>query len=180
MRSLYAISVALSQLHILDAPLPQNRHSQDALPETWDGVPEQWAHFAREWSRRATYTNTTVRGVEGHLRKVGRWLADNHPEATRPEDWTPQIAAHFVKAATEMTTGEYLPDYQSRRMRTAKGKPFTTYSRVAMISAVRVFFRDVRHWKVVGPLQVDPWQDLRIPHVLNQMRYPNPRDIRRS
>jgi hypothetical protein len=49
-----------------------------------------------------------------------------------------------------------------------------------MISAVRVFFRDLRQWKVVGPLQVDPWQDLRIPHVLNQMRYPNPRDIRRS
>jgi hypothetical protein len=45
-----------------------------------------------------------VRGLEGHLRKVGRGLADNHPEATRPEEWTPQIAAHFVKAATEMTT----------------------------------------------------------------------------
>jgi hypothetical protein len=123
LRSLHAISVALTQLHILDAPLSLNRHCQDPLPETWVGVPEQWAHFAREWSRRATYTETTVQGVEGHLRKVGRWLADNHPEATRPENWTPQIAAHFVKAATEMTTGEYLPDYQSRRIRTPKGKP---------------------------------------------------------
>jgi hypothetical protein len=49
-----------------------------------------------------------------------------------------------------------------------------------VISTLRVLFRDLRRWKLVGALQIDPSQDLRVPNALARMVGTNPRDIRQA
>jgi len=55
-----------------------------------------------------------------------------------------------------------------------RGKPLTTNTRIAMVSALRCLFRDLRRWKLVGPLQIDVPQDLAVPKPLAVLRRPNP------
>jgi hypothetical protein len=44
-----------------------------------------------------------------------------------------------------------------------RGRPLATNAKVALISSLRILFRDLRRWKLVGPLQIDPAQDLAVP-----------------
>jgi hypothetical protein len=87
-------------------------------------------------------------------------VSAEHPDVTRPEQWTPELAAHFLRSIMEWTTGQYLPAggyfpfiggvaHPVRR-----GKPLTTNTRVGVISTLRVLFRDLRRWKLVGALQI--------------------------
>lgn len=183
-RYLRSISLVLHHPNVIDRPLPMPPGPKQAPP--WDGVAPEWHALVREWQARAIYSRSQVGHVVNAAWKAGRWLADYHPEVTRPEQWTPELAAHFLRSVMDWTTGQYLPaDRQFPNMAgvanpSRRGNPLATQTRITLISALRNLFRDLKRWKLVGPLEIDPRQDLATPKALLRSRSPNPRDIRQA
>jgi hypothetical protein len=175
--------MVLHHFGIIDRPLAMPPGPCQAPP--WDGVAPEWHALVREWQARAIYSPSQIGSIVNTAWKAGKWLAEYHPEVTRPEQWTPELAAHFLRSVMDWTTGQYLPtDRHFPNMAgvaspSRRGKPLTTNTRIAMVSALRCLFRDLRRWKLVGPLQIDVPQDLAVSKPLEVLRRPNPRDIAR-
>ncbi len=62
------------------------------------GVPTEWLACAERW-RDLTPKRPTAKRMEfSCVLAAGRWLAQVHPEVTRPGQWTPTLAAEYVAA----------------------------------------------------------------------------------
>jgi len=184
LRYVRPIATALHHFGIIDRQLPMPPGPKQAPP--WDGVAAEWHALVREWQARAVYSRGHVGHVVNAAWNAGQWLAEYHPEVTRPEQWTPELAAHFLRCVMDWTTEQYLPaDRVSPNMAgvanpSRRGKPLATHTRIGLISGLRNLFRDLRRWKLIGPLEIDPRQDLATPKALLRLRSPNPRDIRQA
>jgi hypothetical protein len=73
--------------------------------------------------------------------KVGRWLAQTHPDISSPPDWTRELAAEFVAAVDRMTVGQWTHPHNIFIPAEKKGKPLAPNSKVQQLTALRVFFR---------------------------------------
>lgn len=147
--------------------------------DVWAGMAPEWAALVRRWDELAVCSDQHRKGLVNRCRQAGRWLHEHFPEAKRPEDWTPEIAAAYCAAVDRWTVGDYgtqNPYLGPHRV----GKPLKPNTKAKLIANLRSFFRDLRRKKVVGPLQIDLNQDLETPKSIRRLLGPDPRDIRQA
>ena len=103
---------------------------------------------------------------------VGRWLKIVHPEVSRPDQWTRQLAAEHVAASGSFRVGELVDDKRT----SYPDRLLSVTSRLGHIRALRCFLTDLLLWELV-PYRFDPKQTFRFPRSLALLRSPNPRVI---
>jgi integrase len=178
--NLDVVSRVLASLGLLAAPLPR-RHAppvpfgERAAPE---GVDPLWLDWVRRWHRAAV--GLTVR-VRDHyalaLVRVGRWLAQVHPEITSPEQWTYELAADCGEMIQALTIGQYCARTDQRQYMGRYGQPLKPVPKTAIYVALRTFFTDLQTEPFNLRRRFDPGRAFRVPAALRRAIGPNPRAI---
>jgi len=116
----------------------------------------------------------TRRSVFYELLKVGRWLAEHHPDVQAPEDWTRELAAEYVAAVDRMTVGEL----SRANCAAAKiGKPLAPATKAGHLMALRALFRDCHDWNWTTTRRFDPGRALATPRAVRAKLRADPRVI---
>lgn len=175
---LFQIGRALAALGILDHALPPGA---GVLPEPAgvarvkpDDADAEWLAWVQRWEATSTLSASTRRGVRTCLVKAGRWLRDHHPDVTRPDQWSLDLAVAYVGAIDRMRIG----DYTTRRsaLRSRLGSPLSARAKEAYLGAMRQFFRDCQEWGWI-PRRFDPGRALATPRSVKALIGPAPRAI---
>ena len=171
MRSpIYAIHRAVAALGHVDPP---NR--LPAGPEILvEGVSALWQQWVERWAATSTLTLKVRRTFRTILLKVGRWLADSHPEICEPAQWTRELCAEYLALVERLCIG----DYAQRRAPLANriGQPLSAKSKAGYITAVRTFFHDCQEWEWITR-RFDPSRALATPRSIRALTGPDPRVI---
>lgn len=148
-------------------------------PSTYDssrvlGVDPQWIFWVERWVATSTLAPHVRRANRCILFKVGRWLADKHPDIREPSQWTRQLCAEFLAAVQLLRVG----DYTQRRSVLGKrqGKPLAPQTKAHHIMVLRVFFRDCQEWEWI-PRRFNPAHTFVIPKSILALLGPAPRVI---
>ena len=138
------------------------------------GVPEEWAEWCVRWLERSTASPSKRNHVYYDMHKVGRWLADKHPEIKSPEQWTRELSIEWVACADRLTVGQYSDQQWSRRSNV--GKALRPAAKQALIGSARAFFNDLQEWELI-PRKFDPVRTLATPASIRRLVGPDPRVI---
>ena len=142
MRSpIYALHRAVAALGYVDPPtrLP-------ASPEqVVEGVNALWQQRVERWTATSTLTHKVRRTFRTILLKVGRWLAEEHPDVCEAAQWTRELCAEYLALVERLCIG----DYTQRRAPLANriGHPLSAKSKAGYITTVRTFFHDCQEWE---------------------------------
>ncbi|HZP54565.1 tyrosine-type recombinase/integrase, partial [Actinocrinis sp.] len=168
--SLHALQRAVAELGFCQAPA---RRTGAHVAKAGGGA-GLWEAWADRWSATSTLTPRVRGSVRADLLKVGRWAAEQEPEAQDPSTWTRAMCAAWVAAVDRMCVG----DYVQRTVGIAAdiGKPLNPATKAARISALRRFFLDAQEWKWLAR-RFDPNRALSTPRTIAAMLGPNPRVI---
>ncbi|HEV7376514.1 MAG TPA: tyrosine-type recombinase/integrase [Pyrinomonadaceae bacterium] len=177
-RTSVAFSRALHSLGVIGQPLPPAGRSPVKYNHYEPGsrVAPEWVTWCDRWRKTSTSSERTRANVHTMLIKAGRWLAYEHPEIESPAQWTRELAAEFVAAVDRMKVGQYLHRESHHIPEAKKGKPLMSNSKVGVITAVRVLFRDCQEWNWITR-RFDPIRAIPIPRKLLAQRKPSPRVI---
>ena len=168
--ALFGIQRAVAALGFCEPPSFSVHGTMPAI----EGAPAAWTEWIERWHDASTLT-PKVRGiVRGVMAKAGRWLADQHPEITTPDQWTRQTCAAWVAAVDRMNVGDYI----QRRVGLSKrsGQPVSPRTKAGMLTATRAFFRDLQEWEWIAR-RFDPARALATPRSVLALIGPNPRVI---
>ncbi len=143
------------------------------VDEEGDRVPPEWRRWCDRWL--ATSTLSSREHVHMYLLKVGRWLAEAHPDVRSPEQWDQELAVGYVAAVDRMKTGDWGAWWAQHNPRRA-GKPSQPRSKDHQIYAARAFFRDLQEWGWI-PVRFDPGRCIRTPRSIANLIGPDPRTI---
>jgi hypothetical protein len=166
----------LAALGILsDEPEVRNGVNRGSIHEARiAGVAADWVRTVERWEATSTLTVST----RGHLRdmvlKAGRWLQACHPEITRADQWTRELAAEYVGAVDRMHVGDYV--WRTAAVGMKLGKPVTPRSKDAFLGAMRCFFADLHEWEWI-PHRFDPFRAFATPRSIKTLIGPAPRTI---
>lgn len=175
------LSRVLVELHLLEQALP-SYHARMRMPfrqraET-TGIAPEWVDWCFRWHHLAVYLSPTVRDKYGFvLLKVGRWLAQQHPEVTTPGQWTAALAADWVATVETMHGRDFSGIFARRRGIRDAGKPLAPRSKKHHLEALRAFFRDLQEEPFNVPRAFDPNRAFRTPQSIYRLIGPDPRDI---
>lgn len=156
-------------------------HSLDPLPKAYQvlpngdalaGVPVEWAKYCLRWLDTSPLASKPR--IYYHLLKVGRWLADVHPDILTPEQWTREIATEYVAAASQMVIGQWVDATKGHDEEI--GKPLTAKTKASHLGALRIFFRDCQEWNWI-PRSFDLRRSLATPRAIRSLIGPDPRTI---
>jgi integrase len=172
------LSRALANLGFLQEPLPLHPEGHPFLrgdPMYKSGVPTEWLASAERW-RELTPKRPTAKRMEfSCVLAAGRWLAQVHPEVTRPGQWTRTLAAEYVAAVDKATVGGWSANPRKVTSGTF-GKPFKPRSKAGYLAALRGFFCDLQEWGL-AELRFDVRRAFSVPKPIQQLIGPNPRII---
>jgi integrase len=177
-RGSVALSRALQSLGIVSQPLPPAGMG----PKKYDHhdpasrVSPEWVQWCERWRQTSTSSDKTKGATFTMLIKIGRWLADKHPKVDSPEQWTRELAADFVAAVDQMNVGDYMHPSTHHVPARKIGKPLRNNSKVSIVTAARVFFRDGQEWGWF-PRKFDPIRAIPFPQKWLSERKPSPRLI---
>lgn len=166
---LFQLQRALAALGIGEMPVRPGPR-----PTPAEGVHPSWMGWVRRWESTSTLTPRTRSSVRRLLFKVGRWLADEHPEITEPGSWTRRTCAAYVAAVNTMGVGDYVQ--RSEGLGSRMGEPLSARSKDAYLGAVRQFFRDCQEWGWISG-RFDPSRSLATPRSVTALIGPDPRVI---
>ena len=173
--SLLMISKALAGLGIFKAPLPAlPKQKQIGSRGAFYGVPPEWIDWCVRWNNTSTLAPQTRTRIYYAIQRVGRWLADKHPEITSPAQWTREIAVDYVAAIDRMRVGDY--GYPNANLRDRIGKPMTPRSKASSLASIRTFFTDLQEWEWI-PRRFNPSRALATPRSVRNLISPDPRVI---
>ncbi|HLI60776.1 MAG TPA: tyrosine-type recombinase/integrase [Solirubrobacteraceae bacterium] len=139
------------------------------------GVGAEWKEWIDRWYMTSTLTLSTRRANRCLLFRLGRWLAEHHPDVDSPRHWTRQHCAAFVAHAADMRYGDYTANRNSL-IASRIGQPLAPNAKAGYLYAVRQFFRDCQEWGWL-PRRFDPGRALRTPPTLKALIGPDPRVI---
>lgn len=169
----FMLSHAFVALGIMPSPLrPYAAPSKGAPTVEVSSISSEWMMWCERWYKTSTLRPSTRRSTRSRLLVVGRWLKTVHPEVSRPDQWTRQLAAEYVAASGRLRVGEFVDD----RSRSYPDRLLSISSRLGHLSALRCFFTDLLLWELV-PHRFNPRQAFRSPRSLSLLRSPNPRTI---
>jgi integrase len=169
--AIHAIHRAVAALGYTHPPAAP-RTSTGPAPIT--GAAASWSQWVDRWAQTSTLTpkvRTTYRTI---LAKAGRWLAEQHPDITSPEQWTRQTCAAWLAAVDRLSAGDYVQHRTGSPTRW--GTPLSARTKASYIKVVRVFLRDCQEWEWI-PRRFDPIVALTTPRSIQTLIGPNPRVI---
>lgn len=167
--TLYSIQRAVAALGFCDPPQRTDRSAQRAA-----GGPQLWAQWVDRWYATSTLTPHVRGSYRANLLKVGRWLAEEHPDAAEPASWTRQTCAAWIAALDRMNVGDFVQ--RTVGILDRVGKPLTAATKATVLTATRTFFRDCQEWEWL-PRRFDPQRALATPRSVAALLGPNPRVI---
>ena len=108
-RMIGTLTRALAALGRLATPLPPTARTgtKSVARSVAAGVPPEWAQWSLRWYAAATASPNRRHHIYYDVLKMGRWLAEQHPELTSPVQWSRQLAAECVAAVDRMLVGQY-------------------------------------------------------------------------
>jgi hypothetical protein len=169
----FMLSHAFVALGIMQSPLRPYVAPQGVKRQVEHcGISPEWLSWCDRWYATSTLRLSTRQSTRSRLLVVGRWLKIVHPEVSRPDQWTRQLAAEHVAASGQFRVGELVDDKRT----SYPDRLLSVSSRIGHISALRCFFTDLLLWELV-PYRFDPKQTFRFPRSLMLLRSPNPRII---
>ncbi|MEY9862952.1 integrase [Catenulispora sp. GAS73] len=168
--TLFALQRAIAALGFCDPPMHRTGgHSMRA-----SGGPVLWEQWVDRWHATSTLTPRARGAIRSNLLKVGRWAADQHPEAADPTAWTRATCAAWIAATDRMSIGDYVQ--RTVGLKDSIGKPLNPATKAGRISALRRFFLDAQEWEWL-PRRFDPYRTLATPRSIAALLGPNPRVI---
>jgi integrase len=173
------VSKALAQLGIIEAPLRSSQEMRKLLPEhrNTDGVHPEWVQWCLQWYRFSDLTPQIKWRYVGKLFQTGRWLKQEHPEVTCPQQWTSLLAAEYVAAVDQMKVGDFgIPEYCAK-LSGKGGAPLTAATKDQQLAIMRAFFRDMQEPPHDVPRRFDPVRAFGTPRTICNQLGPNPRDL---
>jgi integrase len=171
------VSKALACLGIINKPLTPLIKERKLFgnENAREGIPDEWVFWCRRWYDTSTLTSYTRKGYFDLLLRVGRWLADKHPNVTSPIQWNRDLAIEFVKAVDNMKIGDW--SVNDRKINSTKqGKALSPKSKDRLLASMRKFFRDCQEWQWI-PRNFSPERALATPSTIRNLIGPNPRVI---
>lgn len=105
----YRLSRILVHLGLLESSLPLH----GGLPASTykqkreRGIAPEWVAWVERWFTTTTRPLPHRRDMRLDLLRLGRWLAQHHPEVTTPADFTRELAAEVVAAVNQMNIGDF-------------------------------------------------------------------------
>lgn len=176
--NLALVSRSLARLGVIDAPIAKKR-SGPARNQVGadDVVSPEWTSWCDRWFSLSTLQPTTKDSYYRVVLMVGRWLAESHPDITRPDQWDATMATAIVGAVCHWTVGQYASSADLRKKKHANlGKPLRPRSIGGYLAAIRAFFIDFHDAELI-PIRFSPQRYFSTPRsVLRKIR-PNPRVI---
>jgi integrase len=172
-----AISRVLASLGWIPRPLTPLGRGGEALPdhEALKSIPPEWLGWAKRWYATSTVAPETRRHIYQTLFKVGRWLADTHPDIETPDQWTRELAATYVAAVDRMAVGQWV--HGADKIDPAKlGKPLAPRTKNGHLAAMRIFFRDCQEWGWILR-RFDPSRSFATPRSIRALIAPDPRSL---
>jgi integrase len=168
--ALHAIQRAVASFGFCEPPPSPFR---GRMPEI-EGTARPWADWIERWHATPTLSPKTRATARSVLSKIGRWLAEEHPEITEPGQWTRRTCASWIAALDRMSIG----DYVQRRggLGDRQGQPISAETKAGYLTATRAFFRDCQEWEWI-PRRFDPARALATPRTVLAMLGPDPRVI---
>jgi integrase len=172
----FQFSRVLAALGIIAAePKIRNRADHERIHRARTaGLSGDWVLAVERWEATSTLTVSTRRHLRDMVLKAGRWLQASHPEITRADQWTRELAAEYVGAVDRMHVGDYV--WRTAGLGTKLGKPATARSKNAFLGAMRCFFADIQEWEWI-PRRFDPFRAFATPRSIMALIGPAPRTI---
>jgi integrase len=167
-----SLSRALVSLGYLDQPITVNQRGENLDPLS--GVPPQWLAYCQRWRTTSTLSKSSRKTYFWCLIKVGRWLAQYHPEIDTPVQWTRELAAEYVAAVLNLSIGDWTHRDESQDEQ--DGAPLSAKTKVQQLKAVSTFIRDCQEWNWI-PRRFDPRRAFTTPRSIQSLLGPNPRAI---
>lgn len=172
----FQFSRVLAELGIIPAePQIRNRVDHGRIHRARTaGLSRDWALTVERWEATSTLTLSTRGHVRDMVLKAGRWLQACHPEITRADQWTRELASEYVGAVDRMHVGDYV--WRTAGLGKKLGKPATARSKNAFLGAMRCFFADIQEWEWI-PRRFDPFRAFATPRSIKALIGPAPRII---
>jgi integrase len=152
---------------------PPSMSMHGSMPDI-EGTPAPWADWVERWYATSTLTPKVRAIFRGVMAKVGRWLADQHPEIVEPSQWTRRTCAAWVAAVDRMDIGDYVQ--RTHGLSKRSGEPLSPRTKAGYLTATRTVFRDFQEWEWM-PRRFDPTTALATPRSVLALVGPNPRVI---
>ena len=175
-RVIVLVSRVLTALGIYNKPLSPVL-STDERATNHDALSvhlPMWSEWAKRWRNTSTLAAGSRKRMYCMLLQVGRWLAQMHPEVTKPDQWTRELAAEYVAAVDRMTVGQWAET--DSMLTKKKGNPISARTKNAHLAALRHFFDDCQEWGWI-PRRFDPRRCLATPRSIRVLIAPDPRII---
>jgi len=144
---IYRLSRILVSLEILERPLAL----RGGLPaekyklERERGIAPAWVEWVERWFTTTTRPLPHRRDMRLDLLRLGRWLAQHHPEVLTPADFTRELAAEVVAAVNAMTIGEFSCENLNVPLRNP-GQPWSAVRKHGSLGVLRRCFSEAIDW----------------------------------
>lgn len=170
------ISRVLVSMKVIDSPLSEryHLHAKEQVLTADSDIASEWLSWCHRWRTTSTLELSTRKGHYTALKKIGRWLRQEHPDITSPQQWTRELAAECVAMIHRLVAGQWAG---SGRVPTAKrGQPLTPNTKEQHLIAIRTFFHDCIAWEWM-PGRFEPGRSFATPKSIRVKLGPNPRII---
>jgi integrase len=173
---LFRLSRVLAHLGIVETPLPKKSGTPVEVFRTQceRGIAPDWVAWTERWHQTSVLAPQTRRTMRNSLLKAGRWLALHHPDITRPEQWTRELAAEYVAAVDRMHIGEYVG--YTKPVHARQGEPISPRRKAHLLCTMRQCFHDAQEWGWI-PRHFNPGRVFATPRSLKALIGPSPRAI---
>ncbi len=168
--ALYGVHRALAALGWVEPPIEPG----GSVPAPVEGVDATWQTWVERWAATSTLSPKGRATFRTLLFRVGRWLAQHHPEIHEPAQWTRTLCAAYVAEVERLRVGDYI----QRRAPIAGriGQPMSARTKATYLAAVRTFLRDCQEWAWI-PRRFDPARALATPRSIRALTGPDPRVV---
>jgi integrase len=172
----FQLSRVLAALGIISAePKIRNRVDSERIRRARTaGLSGDWVLAVERWEATSTLTASSRRHLRDTVLKAGRWLQDTHPDITRADQWTRELAAEYVGAVARMSVGDYV--WRTAGLEPKLGKPASARSKNYFLGSMRRFFADLQEWGWI-PRRFDPFRAFATPRSIMALIGPAPRTI---
>ena len=143
----YRLSRILVHLGILETALPLlgGLPAKTFKEERERGIAPEWVEWVERWFATTTRPLPHRLDMGRDLLRLGRWLAQHHPEVTTPADFTRELAAEVVAAVNQMNIGDFSCENLNVPLKNP-GKPWSAVRKHGFLGVLRRCFSEVIDW----------------------------------
>lgn len=158
------MTFAFAQLGILSTgldPVLEPNTTPKVREKARKGIASGWLEWVDRWVATSTFSPANRKTHYRCLLLAGRWLANEHPGITTPQDWTRDLAVAFVAAVDRLKVGDWAYFHYKQK----HGQPISAYTKSRYLSVLRSFFTDLQEWGWVER-RFDPRRCLSVPRTI--------------